>query len=451
MTAIHLPPSSPSGLSGDSSALKAQLSANKLAALLPTGSTAGAGIRPSDGTVTPGTVATPRPAVPGAAQNGTATTSTRETLSFTARTILGLMQDAGKGAPQQARPLLPLRPTSASFISNAGPPALTSLVEHSGLFYESHVAQWVRGERPLQALLREPQARLTPSRMPVAQPGTAARPGAGGNTVGSASPFPPADLSGAGLPAMPSRPGAADADRQMSMVIDVPVIEAGPLPDAADGLVPQGSPEGDADSAGPPPSATAAPRPDTSAPTAADSAPRTQQLAAQAYAQAAEQPGDGKAQHTGTDAAADRFDGARSDGSPSPQAVHPATEGIVRQQLELLATQQFRWAGEAWPGAAMQWEIAQDEGRGQAAEDTGQRSWSSRVVLELPQLGLVEARLTLTPQGLETRLTAIDTLAASRLQNGQERLRDSLGARGIGLLHFSVITEAEARRAGEST
>ena len=32
--------------------------------------------------------------------------------------------------------------------------------------------------------------------------------------------------------------------------------------------------------------------------------------------------------------------------------VHPAAVPLVRQQLDALATDQFRWAGEAWRGAA---------------------------------------------------------------------------------------------------
>lgn len=43
--------------------------------------------------------------------------------------------------------------------------ALQKTLEFSGLFYESHVAQWVEGERSLEALMREPQARV--GNMPV--------------------------------------------------------------------------------------------------------------------------------------------------------------------------------------------------------------------------------------------------------------------------------------------
>lgn len=39
---------------------------------------------------------------------------------------------------------------------------LKNVLTRSGVFYESHLAQWVRGERPLADLLREPQGQLSP-------------------------------------------------------------------------------------------------------------------------------------------------------------------------------------------------------------------------------------------------------------------------------------------------
>ncbi|KAF0801708.1 hypothetical protein A6D6_04266, partial [Alcanivorax xiamenensis] len=53
--------------------------------------------------------------------------------------------------------------------------ALRGSVEHSGLFYESHLGQWFRGERPLAALRAEPQMRLAPG--PAATPGLVPAPG----------------------------------------------------------------------------------------------------------------------------------------------------------------------------------------------------------------------------------------------------------------------------------
>ncbi|MBN3801001.1 flagellar hook-length control protein FliK, partial [Burkholderia sp. Ac-20392] len=44
--------------------------------------------------------------------------------------------------------------------------ALAQAVSESGLFYESHLAQWLAGQRPLAALMREPQARLAAALAP---------------------------------------------------------------------------------------------------------------------------------------------------------------------------------------------------------------------------------------------------------------------------------------------
>lgn len=55
----------------------------------------------------------------------------------------------------RATPLLPMPAPQATLIA----PALQQLVVESGLFYESHQAQWVAGRYPVEALAREPQAR----------------------------------------------------------------------------------------------------------------------------------------------------------------------------------------------------------------------------------------------------------------------------------------------------
>ncbi len=55
----------------------------------------------------------------------------------------------------RATPLLPMPVMQAAQLA----PALQQLVVESGLFFESHQAQWVAGRYPLEALAREPQAR----------------------------------------------------------------------------------------------------------------------------------------------------------------------------------------------------------------------------------------------------------------------------------------------------
>lgn len=80
------------------------------------------------------------------------------TLSSAARTIASALATAynGPGVPATINGKTPL--------VSAGVPdaeqlahSLKSALGESGLFYESHVAEWAEGKRPLQELLREPQ------------------------------------------------------------------------------------------------------------------------------------------------------------------------------------------------------------------------------------------------------------------------------------------------------
>lgn len=114
------------------------------------------------------------------------------TLSDTARFLGALLQKGGADAasnPQAAsfpasgtiyRPVENRVATAelakTSVIVPGGPPpakefaqALRTAVSQSGLFYESHQAQWVTGERTLASVLQEPQARfpvLNPQPLP---------------------------------------------------------------------------------------------------------------------------------------------------------------------------------------------------------------------------------------------------------------------------------------------
>lgn len=82
-------------------------------------------------------------------------------LSNTGRLIGNLLQLAQEdGAPPASvvgkTPLIATPDAPATQIAGA----LQKAVTYSGLFYESHVAQWANGERPLVALFNEPPAKL---------------------------------------------------------------------------------------------------------------------------------------------------------------------------------------------------------------------------------------------------------------------------------------------------
>jgi hypothetical protein len=94
----------------------------------------------------PGAVAataTPGPAIPAMAMAGEAVDGARAPLGSNPSLTTAQGVVAEKSA---ASNMLPIR--------------LQQTVKESGLFYESHLGKWVRGELPLESIQREPQARL---------------------------------------------------------------------------------------------------------------------------------------------------------------------------------------------------------------------------------------------------------------------------------------------------
>lgn len=83
-------------------------------------------------------------------------------LSAAARLIDHLLQsggrDSGSGAVQGKQPLLPAAAAAGDTRQLAV--GLRNAVSSSGLFYESHLRDWISGSRPLADLVREPQAQL---------------------------------------------------------------------------------------------------------------------------------------------------------------------------------------------------------------------------------------------------------------------------------------------------
>jgi hypothetical protein len=81
-------------------------------------------------------------------------------------TILrAVSQDPSMGALIGRNPLLSMPADAASLMPSSGlapslQSALTNLFSFSGLFYESHLAQWVAGQRPISDLMQHPQAKM---------------------------------------------------------------------------------------------------------------------------------------------------------------------------------------------------------------------------------------------------------------------------------------------------
>ena len=168
------------------------------------------------------------------------------------------------------------------------------------------------------------------------------------------------------------------------------------------------------------------------------------QLAQEPQARLAAVPSDAGADaSTADDSASDRAPATAA--SHVAEAIHPQALALVRQQLELLTLPLFRWAGEVWPGTAMDWEIQEEPPERQSADDreATARNWRTRLALRLPALGLVELRLTLAGSTLQVQLAARESATVARLTDGGPALPPRLGALGLQLTELHIGTLAD--------
>lgn len=272
-------------------------------------------------------------------------------LSQTGRLISVLLTGQPSTTPvalAAGKPLLPAPPTSGAPLV----PALRTALSQSGLFYESHQAQWISGQVTTQALRQEPQGQVPPT------------------------PPPPATTS---IVAEAGRP-------------DVAILR---------------------DTTAPPPPAV----PPTAQP--AEGTPRQALQPQDARLEAGASPELARGTPTAT-------------GSAIPERILQ----VVSQQLDALATQQFVWQGQVWPGQTMEWQIEDPTGgRGEGVEN---QNWNTTLRLTLPRLGTVEARLQLTPSGVAVRLLAADHATQSALTAASTALAQQLDAAQVPLMALTV-------------
>ncbi|MBB1631982.1 flagellar hook-length control protein FliK [Cupriavidus sp. UME77] len=429
MIGINLPADASLALRTDPQALKSALTVAKLAALQPVGTvTDTVGTAEGGNTVQQGRAGTVGTGMPPAPE-GAATTSARESFSTAARVILDILDGTDAAPLRSAAPIVATPPGSGQASSLAS--ALARQVGQSGLFYESHLGQWLNGTRPLDSLMREPQALL-------------GRPPAAPATTDATQPvlqltYQPA--AGAPAPA-PAQAAAQVAAKAATAVAAAAESGSLPLPGEDPGAdTPAQASKAAATYSAPAPSAAST----AAAPAANPSTPSAHlaQQATQAYQAASATPAP-RTVHLSAD---DIFGASKPAADPlqatsaTGPAVHPDATTLVRQQLDTLATQQLRWMGEAWPGTPMQWQITREQddtparGQGEPQAIAG-GAWSTRLVLEFPNLGTVEARIRLTGNSVEARLAApasVNLLAGARAQ-----LQDRLAATGLDLTALAV-------------
>lgn len=118
-------------------------------------------------------------------------------------------------------------------------------------------------------------------------------------------------------------------------------------------------------------------------------------------------------------------------------SMDPSTHVLVRQQLETLANQAFAWQGEAWPGGDLEWEVRRREPQGDTEETD---NWSTRLKLNLPGLGEVVARLSLSETQLVMHLAAPES--AGLMADHTGLLRERLNLHGLQLSQLTISRES---------
>ncbi|NMG45887.1 flagellar hook-length control protein FliK [Aromatoleum toluvorans] len=117
-------------------------------------------------------------------------------------------------------------------------------------------------------------------------------------------------------------------------------------------------------------------------------------------------------------------------------AVPERLAPVVYQQLDAMATQNYVWQGQVWPGQTMEWEIEDPQRDDGSDADEPAAEWKTTLRLALPRLGGVEARLILTPAGVALRLTADDNATVAALVNARAALDSALEAANVPLAGF---------------
>lgn len=299
-------------------------------------------------------------------------------LSRTGQLIASLLTDARDArAGSAALPLNGNRPIAAQPPASGRElqPLLQQAIVASGMFYESHQAEWVEGRFGKAQLLQEPQGKLPPQ---------VSSGGQSGPTAASR-----ADVSG---PTIVSTP-AQLASRESTV--------SPPLPSPPEGRGPLSANPGDG--------ALPARLPPDAAPVVPASGSRQ------------DAPTTPSTAHT-----------------PAADPVAPQAQALVQQQLEAFATQNFVWQGQVWPGQQMEWQIEDPGQHRRQADDAGDESWQTRLRLTLPALGEIEARLQIHGQQLVLTLTADGAGTRALLHDGGATLRTQLAEVGLDLTSFAI-------------
>lgn len=324
--------------------------------------------------------------------------------------LLTPLEGEGKQAApaplNRSQPLVEAMPKNAADLA----PVLKQALTQSGMFYEAHQARWVNGQLPTAALLQQPQGKLSPA--PQNAPEFINRsanflPASPANSlVAAIAVSTPGQASASATPAMPAIPAASTP--AMPATATPPAVATDLMQTAAT-EAPEKSPALNV-------AVTVSQKYGANP---ADSGPDRNQPAMPTAPQATVS--------------------ASISTAPNENPVHRELVTLVQQQLNGLATQNFVWQGQVWPGQPMWWEISGEPDAQSSPSDEQGKQWQTRLKLDLPALGGIDVALRLGAGGAVTiSVSAEKPTSETKLRDGAQALREQLAAAGLTLTQLRV-------------
>jgi len=126
------------------------------------------------------------------------------------------------------------------------------------------------------------------------------------------------------------------------------------------------------------------------------------------------------------------------------QVIAPQAQPIVQQQLDALATQNYSWQGQVWPGQEMRWEIDEDAARNDQDDDETAPKWTTRLHLQLPNLGEVDAQIRLNGNQITLSMSAGSEETRALMRSASIDLRSQLNEAGLMLASMGISAPIES-------
>ena len=347
-----------------------------------------------------------------------------------ARMIGNLLPAEGTAPPpaqlNRGQPLL-AQPPQTQGAATLLAPTLEKAVTQSGMFYESHQAQWVTGKLPLAQLLQEPQGKLSQPQAFV----LAAQERLAAATQSLGQP----QQQAAAQQTLLAQPQAAAQQTLLAQPQAAAQQTLLAQPQAAlQLLTPANLPALIANINAENPSENKLPVVLPGQPAATSTNPATANPVPTLQANPGEKFGaSGTANNPANPAQA----------APLSQQVPDELRPLVQQQLEAVATQRMFWHGEVWPQQPMDWEIERDGRRESGSGEEDGANWRTALSLTTPRLGRIDAKLQLATDGVRITLATPYGASAADLRDAAPKLAEALAAAGVPLLALNIKHEDE--------